>query len=240
MSDADSTCWTMVEGAGRGDAAAQSWFAREYGPLVERYLAARWAGSARRQEIADATQEVFLECYRDGGALAKVDRDRGRSFRAFLFGIVRNVARRIEGTPARRSETALTSEAPEPTSREATLSVLFDRTWARKMMADAAREQRRAATEAGGEALRRVELLELRFQRGLAIREIAAEWQEDPTHLHRQYALAREEFRRALFRVLEQVQGGSAENLEQECSFLLSLLGGEGSDRPDAEDAAQA
>ena len=230
MSESNLTCWTMVEGAARGDAGARAWFAAEYGPLIARYLSVRWAGTRRMQEIEDASQEVFLECYRDGGVLARADRDRGASFRGFLLGAVRNVARRIEArAPREARETPLDPAAPENASDEASLSVVFDRAWAKKIMAEAAREQREVARNAVSEetvggAERRVELLRLRFQEDRPIRAIAAEWGEDPAHLHRQYALAREEFRRALFTVLARYQGGDASNLEQECAFLLSLL----------------
>ena len=230
MSESNLTCWTMVEGAARGDAGARAWFAGEYGPLIERYLAARWTGTRRLQEIGDASQEVFLECYRDGGVLARADRDRGASFRAFLFGAVRNVARRFEArAPREAREESLGLAGSENASDDASLSVVFDRAWARKVMAEAAREQRETArgiADAGGgeEALRRVELLRLRFEDDLPIRTIAAQWGEEPAQLHRQYAVAREEFRRALFTVLARYQGGDASNLEQECAFLLSLL----------------
>ena len=54
------------------------------------------------------------------------------------------------------------------------------------------------------EAHRRLELLSLRFGDGLALREIAARWQCDPTELHVAYARARREFGRALRGVLRE------------------------------------
>ena len=78
---------------------------------------------------ADGTvQEVFVACFRDGGALQRAQPDRRGGFRAYLYGIVRNVARRFEDRQARRR--------PEPGARldpdrlpadDSTLSRIFDR-----------------------------------------------------------------------------------------------------------------
>ena len=217
-----TTCWTMIEGAAQGEPEARVAFAREYEPLVRRYLARRWRGRNLLQELGDALQEVFIECYREGGALARVDRERGSSFRAFLFGVTRNVARRFEG--ARQGSSGDQEQDVEAIADDPSLSVLFDRQWALKIMAEAARQQRQNAQQQGAEALRRVALLELRFTDSLSIREIASRWNEDPQQVHRQYARARVEFRRALFEVLARYQQGEPRDLEKECGLLLSLL----------------
>ena len=55
-----------------------------------------------------------------------------------------------------------------------------------------------SAERQGRAAERRLQILHLRFREGLPIREIACLWGVDPMVVHRQYALARKEFRRAL------------------------------------------
>jgi RNA polymerase sigma-70 factor (ECF subfamily) len=74
-------------------------------------------------------------------------------------------------------------------------------------------------------ALRRVELLRLRFHEGLPIREIARRWRDDPATLHREYARAREEFKEALIGVMAFHHPGSPAQAERECAELLALLG---------------
>jgi RNA polymerase sigma-70 factor (ECF subfamily) len=73
--------------------------------------------------------------------------------------------------------------------------------------------------------VRRVELLRLRFQEGLPIRDIATRWQTDAAVLHHEYARAREEFRAALLEVVAFYHPGTAAEVERECANLLSLLG---------------
>lgn len=107
---------------------------------------------------------------------------------------------------------------------EAALSVLFDRAWARRVMKDAAVRQSERAAEGGEAAIRRVELLRLRFQEGLPIRAIAERWQEDAARLHHEYAKARAEFKQALLEVISFDHPQSADAAEAECSQLLALL----------------
>ena len=93
------------------------------------------------------------------------------SFRAFLYGVVRNVARRFE---SRRLRAA--GPLPDVPASEEGLSRLFERTWAQAIMTEAAQLQQQRASERGPEAVRRVELLRLRFEEGLPIRAIAERW----------------------------------------------------------------
>jgi hypothetical protein len=98
----ESTCWTVIRDAADGDRDARGIFARRYEPVVRAYLKARWRGSEDRlQNVADAAQEVFIECFRTGGVLDRADRSRPGGFRAFLYGVIRVVALRIEAAPAR-------------------------------------------------------------------------------------------------------------------------------------------
>ena len=71
MTSLDATCWTLIEGAASGRAADRDEFARRYLPAVQAYLLARWKESPLAQERDDAVQEVFVECFRQGGALER-------------------------------------------------------------------------------------------------------------------------------------------------------------------------
>src|SRR5262249_32857639 len=109
MSTSDSTCWTVIPCAAAGGPAARDALARRYPGVVRAYLAARWRGSDRRLDLDDA--------------------GRVRSFRAFLCGVVRNVARRFESRPVRA-----VGPLPEIPAKEEDLSRLFERSWAQAIM----------------------------------------------------------------------------------------------------------
>jgi RNA polymerase sigma-70 factor (ECF subfamily) len=219
MSTAESTCWTVIRAAAAGSDADRDELARRYLGVVRAYLSARWRGSQVRHDLDDAVQEVFVECFRQGGALEAVGSGRVPSFRAFLYGVVRNVARRFESRAAPAA-----SPLPEIQDDEPSLSRLFDRAWAQAIMAEAARLQRRRATERGPEAVRRVELLRLRFEENLPIRAIAERWNVAAAGLHHAYALARQEFKAALLEVVAFHHPGSAAEVEQEAASLLKAL----------------
>jgi RNA polymerase sigma-70 factor (ECF subfamily) len=224
MSVPDSTCWTMIQAAAAGGAGERAEFARCYVPVVRAYLAARWRASPCLDDLDDAVQEVFVECYRPGGVLERAEHDRG--FRPFLYGVVRNIALRVETGRARRREHAPAADAPLEAvpDDEASQSRLFDRAWARALLREAAARMEQQAREAGEGAWRRVELLRLRFHDGLPVRDIAARWQTDAAVLHHEYAKARQEFRAALLAVVAFHHPGSPAEVEQECANLLALL----------------
>ena len=129
MASLDATCWTLIEGAASGRFADRDEFARRYLPAVQAYLLARWKESPLAQERDDAVQEVFVECFRQGGALERVHRDREGGFRAFLYGVARNVARRVEDRKARRKEiqAASAGDLDRVETDDVTLSRAFDR-----------------------------------------------------------------------------------------------------------------
>src|SRR5262245_36127691 len=104
MASADSTCWTLVEAAAAGRRAEQEEFARRYQGPIEAFFRARWAGTRYLQEVEDGVQELFLECFRDGGILQRTAKGGSGGFRAFLYGAVHNVALRIERRAGRLKE----------------------------------------------------------------------------------------------------------------------------------------
>ena len=224
MADSESTCWTVIEAAAASSSQDREEFVRRYGPVVRAYLAARWQSSPCLQDLDDATQEVFLACFRPQGVLDRVDS--GRGFRPFFYGVLRNVALRFERKHGRRRERQAPTDADldDLAGDDESLSRVFDRAWAKALLQEAARRMAHHAREAGEAAVRRVELLRLRFQDQLPIREIAARWVMDAGLLHHEYAKARQEFKAALREVVAFHHPDSAREIEQECANLLSLL----------------
>jgi hypothetical protein len=109
-------------------------------------------------------------------------------------------------------------------SDESTLSHVFDRAWAKSIMRQAGKRHEELARLAGEEALRRFELLRLRFEEEQPIRQIAQQWNIDAAVLHREYRKAREEFRAALFEVVHFHHPGSDAEVDREAEALLALL----------------
>jgi len=220
-----STCWTEIRGAAAGDAEARAHFVTAYTPVIRAYLLARWRGSPLAQSVDDAMQEVFLSCFREGGVLDRADPERPGGFRAFLYGVARNVARGVERTRGRRREQRLQTNFEAPASDEPSERA-FDRAWAVTILREAGQSQERAARAAGADAARRVELLRLRFEEGLPIREIAERWNAEPAHLHHEYARARREFRDALIATMLFHHPDSRQGAWDEARRLLGLLAG--------------
>jgi RNA polymerase sigma-70 factor (ECF subfamily) len=219
MSAPESTCWTVIRSAASGSPADREELARRYLHVVRAYLGGRWRGSELLNDRDDAVQEVFIECFRQGGVLDAAGAGRVPSFRAFLYGVIRNVARRFESRPRRDAV-----ELADVASNEASQSQLFERSWAQSIMAEAARLQRTQAEARGIDALQRVELLRLRFEENLPIRSIAERWGVDAARLHHDYAQARQEFRAALLEVVAFHHPGSPAEVEQEAASLLKAL----------------
>lgn len=221
------TCWTMIDAASQGLRLEREQFARRYQVPVRAYLTNCWRGSPMFQFVDDAVQEVFLECFRDDGPLSRVDRNRAGGFRPYLYGVVRNVSRGMErrqkGGAPRQNENQIDLDGVA--SEETALSQVFDRAWSQSVMQQAAERQAELARIAGDEAVRRVELLRLRFQEGLAVREIARRWNVEAADLHREQTKARHEFQAALMEVLAIHHPGSDAEVRHEAETLLSMLG---------------
>jgi RNA polymerase sigma-70 factor (ECF subfamily) len=217
----------VIQAAAAGGAGDREQFARRYGPVVRAYLASRWRSSPCLGELDDAVQEVFVECFKQGGVLERAEPGRGGGFRPFLYGVVRNVALRFEAQYGRRRA----QQPPDAldldgvADAEASLSHVFDRAWARALLREAATLHEQQAGQAGEAACRRLELLRLRFHEGLPIREIARRWGTAAEVLHHEYARARQEFRAALLEVVAFHHPGSPAEIEQECANLLACLG---------------
>jgi DNA-directed RNA polymerase specialized sigma24 family protein len=220
VTTADATCWTLIHAAAGGDRAARDGFARLYEPIARIYLAARWRQSTCLATMDDAVQDVFVECFKSNGVLDKVVETHPDGFRAFFHGVLRNIARRHEsarGVSQRFSDNLAADET--------SLSRAFDKAWARSLLKEAARVQAEDAHASGERAVKRVELLRLRFQEGLPIRDIAARWSENAAKLHHEFAIARDEFRAALRKVVAfHMPAAGQPQLETACRAVLELL----------------
>ncbi len=226
MPESNPTCWMLIRRAAEGREKDRETFVRCYTPALRAFLGARWRTSPRSADLEDALQEIFVECFREGGVLERADAERRGGFRAFLYGVARNVARRFEERAGRRRDGAYSTgiDFQKVERDEATLSQIFDRAWARSLLKEAFELLEDEAQRAGAEMTRRIEILRLRFRDGTPVRDIAHEWKEDAKALHRDLDRAKGEFRRALTEVVAFHSPGTAAEIEERCRELLAIV----------------
>lgn len=215
----------MVLGAASGNRSDRETFSCMYEPVIRSYLAARWSLPVDHEEVTEAVQDVFVQCFKQQGALESVDRKRGDAFRPYLFGVTRNVALMIERS-RRRRERALEREwePDEVAKREATLSQVFDRSWMLMITRRAREVLARRARHDESRALR-FRCLSLRYLRGMPPREIASTLRLDVSQVYERLREAREEFREAVLEVMRELHPHATRNeLERACQELVEVL----------------
>ena len=220
--DDPSTRWSVILGAAQGHCLDRDEFARRYTDVIRAYLGARWRSTPLHAEVDDSTQDVFVECFRENGALASADPGKRGGFRTYLFAVVRNVARRIEQRKIRRREQQAPTGLDLPGGEEPA-SRAFDRAWAESIMRQATRLMTERSRGGGAVAQRRVELLRMRFTEGQPTRRIAEDWGLKPAQIQYEYKRARDEFQAALIDVVRQHDPRG--DVEEECVRLLAQLG---------------
>ena len=220
----ESTCWTLIRGAAAGNPADRAGFAERYAGVIRAYLAARWRNGPHARHTDDVVQDVFLACFAPDGVLVRADPRHKGGFRSYLYGVVRNLARRVEAGQGYGRE-QLGAEPDDLPADDPSLARAFDRAWALALMRDAARRQADEARRRGPAAVRRVELVRLRFHDGLPIRDVARLWRTDPARLHHEYATARREFLAALHEVVAFHHPGPPAEVDRACAELIHLLG---------------
>ena len=105
------------------------------------------------------------------------------------------------------------------------LSMVFDRAWAVQLIKRAGILQAEMAEKSGPDAVRRVELLRLRFRDEKPIREIANLWGIEAVQLHREYKKARNEYLEALQHIVSiENEGANAAEIDEHCRQLMTLL----------------
>ena len=169
---------------------------------------------------------MFVECLRQNGLLQRVDSHAPGGFRPFLFGATRNVARRFEERLSRNKEQQQASGIlANVEADDASLSVAFDRAYARTVLRQAFDLYEIRAIADSGNMKQRTELLRRRFQDDVPIREIAKEWNVDAKTLHRSLDRAKQEFRASLLEIVaREAPTATSAELNQSCAEILSLV----------------
>jgi RNA polymerase sigma factor (sigma-70 family) len=225
--DSQLTCLTLIRGAAAGNSEDRALFALRYLPVARAYIGSVWRSNSRNIHLEDAVQEVFVQCFREGGALESFDTAHPGGFRAFLFGVIRNVVRRYDRDLGREGDRVLDQQSAllraQP-SDDDPHSVAFDRAWALALIGQARELMQQRALLAGFESRQRLELLRLRFEENLPVREIAASMNLEPEAVHQHYRRARREFKACLKQVVADHSLGGAEDLDAECARLLVFL----------------
>jgi RNA polymerase sigma factor (sigma-70 family) len=129
MSHFQSTLWTLISEARRGDERATSTFGQRYRPPVIAYCR-RLGLSIEAAE--DAAQEVLLRFF-CRGIIQRVDRRKGR-FRSLLSAVTRNVVRQHWERQAAGKRAAATRSLRDLDLPETVPDEIFDREWIRHLI----------------------------------------------------------------------------------------------------------
>ncbi len=223
----DSTSWSLVLGAARAVPEERDRFCARYEPVIRAYFSARWRLPVQHDRVSDGSQEVFVRCFQPGGALERVDPKRPAGFRAYLRGLVSNVASEIERRRRRRAVVELgpDSELCDVVGSARTASAAFDHAWAAMVTAEAWRvvAGRMLTKREGSE---RLAVLRMRYVDGIKPREIQRELGfEDVDDVYRIIATGRYQFRIAMLSVMASYYPDlSPLELEEKCQELTELL----------------
>ncbi|RMG40207.1 MAG: sigma-70 family RNA polymerase sigma factor [Planctomycetota bacterium] len=131
MAAFQSTWWTMIERAGRGDPDAALEFARRYQPAVIAFVRRMGVPAG---EAEDLTQEVMLRVF-CRGVLDRIDPSRGR-FRNLMCAVARNVVRnyRERQRAGKRAAIVQSLDALQADIADAVDEPDFDREWVRHLL----------------------------------------------------------------------------------------------------------
>ena len=226
MTSPETTAWELIERAASGEPQARQQFAERYLHTVREWMSARWRNVDHHRNLDDAVQEVFVECLKQRGALEHADRESSRGFRPYLQGVMRNVALRHErrGARQRRRVAQVQPDLDSLPSGQTSHSLIMDREAVLALVRAARERMAERAARLGGSAVRRVELLQLRFEDGLPLRAIALRWQADAAVVHHMFAKARREFWRMLKEVVAAQFPGTSTEVAARCDALIQIL----------------
>jgi len=216
----------MIHAAAGGAEEDRDTFAGRYGPAVRAYLGERWKSSPFLDSLDDAVQEVFLECFKHGGVLDRHDQITRGSFRGFFYGVVRNVALRIESRAARRQESQPTTDIDLDAMEgaDARLSQIFDQAWARSLLREAVERMGHEALKEGDAAKKRLHLLHLRFYEGLTLREAAVRLDLETQKVYREFDRALKVFKAILREVVSFHCPDSPTRADHEFNLLINMF----------------
>ncbi|MFT6082700.1 MAG: DNA-directed RNA polymerase specialized sigma24 family protein [Planctomycetota bacterium] len=227
MSNLDTTSWSLIRRAAAGDAEDRERFAARYAPVIRGYFSTRWHLPLSHERVQDASQEVFVQCFRQGGVLASANPELGSGFQAFLYGVARrigaNLDRRLGHLKAKEIDGH--SDFDEcAISSELALSKSFDRAWA-SLVAREAGDLARARAEGHAARLAGLEALQLQFFEGLQPREIAERRGVAAEAIYESLRLAKKDFRAAFVEVMATYNPHCTEaELKQKCIDLVAHL----------------
>ncbi len=147
---------------------------------------------------------------------------RAGGFRAYLYGITRNVATTLR--TARLRDAGENTELEGASSDEATLSEAFDRAFAQATVREARHVMAMHAANDPAAAMRLL-ALELMYEEGLPSREVASRLGLEPVAVYPLLTRARNDFKDALMQVMaENHPGETLPELERRCQSVLSAL----------------
>ncbi len=195
MPTSESTCWTMIRAAAAGSA-----------PSVRNWRGVIWPSFAlisphvgvRRRCARNSTMRL-RRCLLNVFATGACSTPRGQvGPRASAISSTESSAtwpaasRAGVSAPPRRYRK---SRRTMPANLASSTGPGRKRSWPRPVSCKA-----NGRKSTGALAVRHVELLRLRFEENLPIREIARRWATDPANVHKSYALARRSFGRPSWR----------------------------------------
>jgi DNA-directed RNA polymerase specialized sigma24 family protein len=224
LSYIDTSSWSLIRRAAAGDPGDRERFAARYAPVIRAYFSARWHLPLAHERVQDASQEVFVQCFRENGVLDSADPARGE-FRAFLYGVARRVGANMDRVAGRRREHDAHSAIDDEVASSGTgPSRSFDRAWARLVVREAGELAR---SRAAGRPARMagLEALQLQFFEGLEPREIAARRGVPVEDVYERLRLAKRDFRAAFLEVMAIYNPHCSEaELRQRCIDLVAQL----------------
>ena len=220
------THWSLIARAAAGNPLDRDSFVERYAPIVRVFLCARWRLPIDHEAIADATQDVFLQCFRDEGLLDRAARGAVSGFKGYLLGATRNVAlmteRRLARERARGSGTEIRFDDVEAST--ATQSEEFDRAWAR-MISREARRLLASRSDHSELTIERWHILALRYEEGLATKAIAERLMIPVERVHERLKQGRKEFGACVMEVMAELHpDDNRAQLERRCGELARFL----------------
>ncbi|MCA8957644.1 MAG: sigma-70 family RNA polymerase sigma factor [Planctomycetes bacterium] len=229
--------WRMIAAAAAGDPEARAAFVEAFQPTIRAALERDLKGHLGQPDVIDdLVQEVFVECFKQGGALQRADPT--RDFKSFLLGIVANIRRRAWEVHTRRR---LEQEGePHELPDDSGVSVTLDRRYAKELFRAALEHVKQRAVSARGRSFNAHDLLIRRYRDDEAPRAIAASIRSDggectAKQVSDAAGKAKDEFRDALETELRARHPDcSAEEISRMGAELLTLIakGRSGVDSP--------
>ena len=225
MSNLDTSSWSLIRRAAAGNPQDRERFAARYAPVIRAYFSARWHLPLAHERVQDASQEVFVQCFKPGGVLTQADPSHGSGFQAFLYGVARRIGANLDRRLGQRKEIDAHSAFDEQAaSSELALSKSFDRAWAR-LVAREAGELARARAEGHPARIAGLEALQLQFFEGLQPRAIAERRGAAVEAIYESLRQAKKDFRAAFVEVMATYNPDCTEaELRQKCIDLVAHL----------------